>query len=319
MSSSAPTSPSLRKIVEDRLLQLSLDLERWCEGEVRAARSALAEQLNQSLRRLRQAAAREALAATLVDVARPFCNAAAVFSVSNHIVQGVSVRGLPQGDDPARIRALEFPLAQAAALAGAVAEREPVVALSTSGEIPPALAQLFGQAPGDRVHSVPVIAGGEVKLLLYAGGVSDGAALQVLAEMAGAALETQSPAAAPAAAPDLIQIQPGLPVSPITAGRPDWPALTAAQQQAHLAAQRFARVTAAELRLYRAADVKAGRQRRDLYSALKDAIDRARDAFRERFLQTCPGMLDYLHQELVRTLAHDDPEMLGPGYPGPLQ
>ena len=47
-------------------------------------------------------------------------------------------------------------------------------------------------------------------------------------------------------------------------------------------------------------------------------IDSARDKFRQDFFLPCPTMVDYLHLELVRTLANDDPELLGTEYPGPM-
>ena len=62
----------------------------------------------------------------------------------------------------------------------------------------------------------------------------------------------------------------------------------------------------------------AGRIHRDLYGALRDTIDAARDRYRRSFIATCPGMIDYLHQELVRTLANDNPKLLGAEYPGAL-
>jgi len=90
------------------------------------------------------------------------------------------------------------------------------------------------------------------------------------------------------------------------------------QQELQLRAKRFARVKVAELQLYQAAEVKAGRTMRDLYGALGTQIDGAREAFRERFLTRDCVDADYLHAELVRTLANDDASLLGPGYPGPL-
>ena len=85
----------------------------------------------------------------------------------------------------------------------------------------------------------------------------------------------------------------------------------------HSTAQRFARVRVAEMQLYQASQVKSGRENRDLYGALAPAIDAARGAFRERFLLPLDGIPDYLHQELVRTLAKEDAVLLGPSYPGP--
>jgi hypothetical protein len=71
------------------------------------------------------------------------------------------------------------------------------------------------------------------------------------------------------------------------------------------------------MRLYKAQAVKDGRERRDLYSALRKEVDQGREQFRQDFL-SAPTMIDYLHVELVRTLANDDASLLGPDYPGPL-
>ena len=92
----------------------------------------------------------------------------------------------------------------------------------------------------------------------------------------------------------------------------------AAEQQIHLRAQRFARVQAAEMRLYHADVVQVGRSRRNLYEALRQPIDDARQSFRTEFFAKCPSMVDYLHLELTRTLANDDPDLFGSTYPGPL-
>src|SRR5436305_358591 len=94
--------------------------------------------------------------------------------------------------------------------------------------------------------------------------------------------------------------------------------VSAADQQLHLRAQRFARVQAAEMRLFKADDVQAGRMRRDIYEALRKSIDTARETFRNEFFASCTNMVDYLHLEFTRTLANDDPDLLGKSYPGPL-
>lgn len=85
-----------------------------------------------------------------------------------------------------------------------------------------------------------------------------------------------------------------------------------------VSARRFAKVKIAEIQLYQASAVKAGRASRDLYGALKPHIDAARQAFEERFLSNGTRTADYLHSEFVRALANDDATLLGPGYPGPL-
>src|SRR5579864_2263634 len=86
----------------------------------------------------------------------------------------------------------------------------------------------------------------------------------------------------------------------------------------HSRALRFARVKVAEIQLYQASQVKSGRAARDLYGALGPHIDAARGAFRDRFLIPLNGVPDYLHHELVKSLAKEDAVLLGPSYPGPL-
>ena len=83
-------------------------------------------------------------------------------------------------------------------------------------------------------------------------------------------------------------------------------------------AKRFARVKIAEIQLYQASAVKAGRLAHNLYGALKPEIDTAREAFKQRFLSNGTPVADYLHHEFVRALANDDATLLGPEYPGPL-
>src|SRR5258708_6817418 len=67
-----------------------------------------------------------------------------------------------------------------------------------------------------------------------------------------------------------------------TLARP--PASNILQGQRELRAQRFARTKVAELQLYHAAAVRAGRASGDLYAALRPQIDAARAQFREQFL-----------------------------------
>jgi len=83
-------------------------------------------------------------------------------------------------------------------------------------------------------------------------------------------------------------------------------------------ARRFAKVKTAEIQLYQAAAVKAGRAARNLYGSLKPYIDEARESFRQRYLSNGSRVADYLHCEFVRALANDDATLLGPEYPGPL-
>ncbi|HEY4088395.1 MAG TPA: hypothetical protein VGM43_20835, partial [Bryobacteraceae bacterium] len=86
----------------------------------------------------------------------------------------------------------------------------------------------------------------------------------------------------------------------------------------HLRAQRTARVRVAQIRISEAAALRKGVQERDIYQALRRSIDAARGEFRQNHMTQMPGMVDYLHLELVRSLAHDNEKLLGAGYPGPM-
>ena len=55
------------------------------------------------------------------------------------------------------------------------------------------------------------------------------------------------------------------------------------------------------MRLHFAEEVQRGRLRRNLYQALREPIDAARETFRARFF-TCPSMVDYLDLEITRAL-----------------
>jgi len=106
--------------------------------------------------------------------------------------------------------------------------------------------------------------------------------------------------------------------SAVRASTSAWERLTPQEQQIHFRAQRFARVQVAELRLREGDTVQSARTSRNLYGALQKQIDSARETFRRSFFEPCTSMVDYLHLELVRTLANDDPELLGKNYPGPM-
>jgi len=289
-------APALRKLLSeiDELFQAS-------------ARS-LAEHLNQSVRRLRQAGGFPEIAGILCDASAPFCGACAVFEIAGAQATGISLRGADP-EAAARFRQLHFPIAEAAAFAGILETCEPLVALCSPAELSPALIAFFAPAPDDKAHLFPLTAGPATVGLLYACGPVESAALELLAQCAAAVLDARR-RPAPAPAPDLISIAP--------AAASDWDSLTAADRNLHLQAQRFARVQVAEMRLYREDAVKAGRRAHDLYAALADEIDRTREEFRKKFMDVSTTMVDYFHRELVRTLANDDPASLGEKYPGPL-
>ncbi len=325
MASSAPTPP-LREILEERLSHLLVELEGLFDGQLSSqlerrlapavekaaieardrARQEFADQLNQGARRIRQAVDVADLTTTLLDAAAPFAEGAAIFLVANGVARGERMQGVP--DDRARaFRGLEIPLASAAALLEAAESGDPVASVTAPSEVSTELAVFAGHGESSRAFIYPVVVRGRTLALLYTWGAVQGAALELLAQLAAAAW-----AVLPAPA-ELVNVPAGA-----AAATTAWDKLSPEEQQFHLRAQRFARVQVAEMRLYETDAVQAGRSQHDLYDALRERIDAARAAFRTSFFAPCPSMVDYLHLELVKTLAQDDPDALGKDYPGPM-
>jgi hypothetical protein len=313
MASSAPISP-LRRLLEDRLTQLSDEVDAlFDEGRERARRE-VAEQLNQAARRLRQAGDTDELAATLADAAGCFADGCAVFRLEGEQAQGIRIRGVDAGAGD-RFQSLRIPLATAAALAGAVETSDPVVAAASASQLSPEMMELAGHAADSRVSIFPVVARGRAAALLYLWGTVQTAGAELLSQVAAAAWTALEPP--PMQKATLVQIAE-IPASVEEPRGKSWHELPPEEQQAHLRAQRFARVRAAEIRLRQGQAVQAGRSRRDLYSALQPTIDAARQEFQTQFFAGCPSMVDYLHLELLRVLANDNAELLGKDYPGPM-
>jgi hypothetical protein len=308
----------LRQVLEGPLAQLSSQVERLFEEAHGRAKRELAEQINQAARRIGQAATREELGATLVDAAGAFAAAAALVRVEGQAARGDCIRGV--SEETARaFAALEIPLASAPALAAAVESRDPVTALAAPAEVSAELAALVGQAAEERIQIFPLVAQEKVPALVCAWGNVLGAALELLVQVAAGWIAP----ARDGATKELVEIAsaPAAPVEAEGTAKAEDPSeagLSDEEERAHLCARRFARVRVAEMRLQEAPAVQGGRAGRDLYAALRPQIDAAREAFRESFHAAWPGMTDYLHAELVRTLAHDDPELLGKNYPGPM-
>jgi len=142
-------------------------------------------------------------------------------------------------------------------------------------------------------------------------------------------LEPASPKGEPEPAPPLVELPvevappPPPPPAPVEPPPPAPPAkadisqLSEAEQKVHKDAKRFAKLLVSEIELYNKAKVAEGRKNRDLYKLLKSDIDRSRQTFDKRFGKTINKQFDYMHDELVRTLAGNDMAVLGPDYPGP--
>jgi hypothetical protein len=287
------------RLFEEQLAVLATQIE-----ESGRARRHLADRLNQAARRLRSFESPKRWSKALVDATQDFCDRAALFVLNGRVLQLEEVRGIEPSAPLATV-----PLASAPAFDAAVDSHDVIVALRVKGELSEPIAALLGESPETRFSLFPIAAGERVAAVLYADsaeGSVDRSALELLAVIAGLVLENRAAAT--------VQPEGLVAISPVTSR----PGLGQVVLGSHLRAQRFARVQVAQMRLYQAQAVKKGRANRDLYTSLKQNIDCDRATFRNRFLTASPKMVDYLHLEILRTLANDDRELLGPEYPGPM-
>ena len=289
--------------------QASARIERACDD----ARRAQVESLNQVLRRLRTAGENHVLD-LLAEGCSSYAAKLVVLVFENNQARCAARAGIESGL-PA------FDTGSAPAIVAAIDSRDPVVALATEAEISAVLAEAFGSAPDRRAYLFPVVARHSVMALLIASDVFSAAGraapqaapIELLCEAAGMRLETSGK---PKDA-GLIQLAPAVPASG-TSGPRSWDDLSADDQKLHLQAQRMARVRVAETRLYHENELRRGVAGGDIYGSLRDVIDTARDQFLQTFLAKSPTMVDYLHLEILHSLAHDDDRLLGHNYPGPM-
>jgi hypothetical protein len=303
--------------LDDRLSQLSIEMDEAVAAAGHTSRLAASEEFNQLLRRLKQCRSTEEVAAWLVDATSSYCGAAALFEVAGTTVRGVGARGF-QLDGEESIEKLETPMDAAPALAHAVQERDTVIAIGSPAEVSPRIAAALGHAASEKVNLYPIEIQNRVVAILYATAGErtkvDGAALELLTYSAGSAAQilAQAVSAAPRSAePELISIA-GVDMHAHSPGSG-----VLLRQAREARARWFARAEAARLRLLHGAALERGRAQHDIYSALRPEIDSARRNYRQDFLAVSPAIPDYLHRELL-SLAHHDESLLGPDYPGSL-
>lgn len=197
---------------------------------------------------------------------------------------------------------------------------------------------LFYSDPGGSGEALPVdalkilaeFAGAQLdRLMALSGGASAGAEEAAVARSGDEAEVEEQPVSSSSAAGDEVSAYSaaeGLAPPP----RGEQPSAAAAEsseldtsdlseeeKKIHKDARRFARLLVSEIELYNKAKVAEGRKNHDLYRRLKTDIERSRQTYEKRFGKTVAKQVDYFHQELVKTLAGNDPAFLGSDYPGP--
>jgi hypothetical protein len=277
--------------LEERLAALSAGVVEAVAESLAVARRELTSRLNQAVRRLRASESEEQWSKAIVDATQGFSDRAALFSLRDGSLQLAAARNMSGAD-----QMLATPLELAPAFRSAAQSKDTVVALRTKSEMSEPIVRWAGEDAARKFYVFPIAAKDRIVALLYADAAEHSVetnGLEILATVAGAVMESQAFTRS-----TLVNIQQ--------------------DQDLHLKAQRFARNQVAEIRLYKSEDVKNGRAGSNLYTSLKAEIDSSRETFRRDFLSGSGTMADYLHLELVRTLANDDVQLLGPDYPGPL-
>ncbi len=276
------------------------------------------ESLNQTLRRLREAKTESAVFELLAEATTPYAERVVVLRVAESDqaededevaeLRAVASRGVAAAG-------LTFLASEAAAAAEALTSREPVTALASRPQISGQLAEALPGETG-KVYLFPLNSRQNVMAVLIAAGSAVPSALELLCGAAGIRLEslqTEALSLKPLPSAGLVQISDGK-----TGAPQSWNDLTPEDQRLHLQAQRVARVKVAEMRLYHADELRNGAASGNVYGSLRAEIDSARTSFLQSFLAKSPTMVDYLHLEILRSLAHDDDRLLGESYPGPM-
>ena len=290
----------LQRAIDRSLCSVEQEHVRQLDA-LRAEQKRFSEKLAQNVRRLRQFESERQWSNVVADAVQLAAKRSIVFSINTDKVRFQAARGFEL------VELAEISLAQAAAFQAVVATAEPTVAMKTKRELSEALTAQIGEDAGVRVAVYPIIARQRVAAIVYAED-ADGALMDVVVTAAGATLENHI-GRGPSPSSNVVTIAPAASA----------PFITRDEEERHSRALRFARVQVAEIRLYHSQEVKAGRAGRNIYRALKTHIDGVRSVYQEQYLnQNAPTMTDYLHQEILRTLANGNSELLGPDYPGPL-
>ncbi len=271
-------------------------IARACEE----AKRAHSESLNQALRRLRLATSEEKTLQLLHETCGPYAQRSFVLVFSDghaHSVAGGEV---------------VFTLEDAPAVTSAIDSRDPLITVASATQLSDPLASAFRgdseedvEGPG-RVWLFPLIVRHAAVAMAVVAGQVDPSPVELLCEAAAMRLESQRESLGAVAEVR----KPAQPTS--------WEELSPEDQRLHLQAQRMARVRVAEIRLAEEEAVQRGLANSNLYSVLETRIDAARREFLQSFLSKSSTMVDYLHLEILRTLARDDISLLGPAYPGPM-
>jgi hypothetical protein len=252
-----------------------------------------------------------------------------VFVVRGHVLRGWRFSGF--ADAPASPPSLSVPLDLAGGL-WQVAERgrqKDVPPQAFGRDTDPALAFAHLET-GIAGLAAPVLVAGKTVALVYADGgdqvpeqlsASWRECVEILARHTSRCLEaltaTRAAAMATTQAGGQVvgRVAPApavsLAVSPAANGEPAVPP----DLEAVTAAERYAKLLVSEVKLYNEAAVRVARHKKDIRTRLRAEIDRARRLYHERVPAGVTTRDEIFDQEVLRTLADGQPELLGVDMP----
>jgi hypothetical protein len=199
------------------------------------------------------------------------------------------------------------PLDIAREYAGVIAQAVESAAVASPGPNGRAGAPVFAQLPPGRgCVAVPIEISGQVVAVLYAdAGQKNGSSnlepgtlnaepLEILTRFASQRLEA------------LTAIKAARSLTPNPNAPSPAPGTTGESDDRHAAARRYARLLVSEITLYHEPQVALGRRERDLATRLGGEIARVRTLYEKRVPAEVRQSSDYVHEELIRTLADGD-------------
>lgn len=320
----------IEELRKDLLSKATAELEPALGG--RSEEAPVAALLDSAIRSIQESSSQTDILRSLVDGAAHFSSRAALFVVKGEIAGGWQARGF---DDNSGIKKLSVPVSNG--LVGkAMEQRSPVA--GAVAEFDDHFVEQFGAPKKGNVSVIPLLVRERIPALLYADsgtrsdGECDNAALQLLTRSAGlwleiltlrkatasAAATAESPAIeAPAPlAEELVQA-----AAAAVAAAPahhEAPAHTdgahGTDEEVHKKARRFAKLLVDEIKLYNQQKVNEGRKHKDLYSRLKEDIEKSRASYDKRYGNTAAASANYFTDEVVRVLAENDEAVLGSGF-----
>jgi len=329
---------------EHRILELRKDIVNHVTAELDSvslgsgSEAPVSALLDNAIAKIQESSSQTDILRSLLDGAAHFSSRVALLVVKNESAAGWQARGF---DDNNGIKKVSASIESG--LTGKALQQKAMVS-GPVGEFDGKFGERVGEPKGN-CSILPLQVRDKVPALVYADagtrsdGESDTAALQLLVRTAGIWLETLTlrkasgiPSAAatetedtstisketgetpapsiPTPAPMAVDIHKGGGAAAAAAAVE----ISAQDEEVHKKARRFAKLLVDEIKLYNQAKVNEGRQNKDLYSRLKEDIEKSRASYDKRYGSTVAAQADYFTEEVIKVLADNDRSLMGSGF-----